>query len=114
MNRLIVCLTVVATLSLVIDTAAAGHGRRIRVSRVVHHAVHHRVHHRHVVHRAPVVHHHRHAVRVAPARQIHHLQHSYRQAFVLPSHGHGVVHQFGHSRGGITISGRAFSVRIGF
>ena len=107
MNRLIVCLTMVVTLSLVVESASAARGRRIRVNRVVHHAVRHN----HVIHRAPVVH--RHVTRVAPSRYLDRLQHSYRPVRAIPSYRNGFVHQFGHS-GGITISGRVFSLHIGF
>ena len=107
MNRLIMCLTVVITLSLVVESASAARGRRIRR---VHQAAHHAVRPNHVIHRAPVVH--RHVTRVVPSRYLQ-LQHSYRPTHVIPSYRQGVVHQFGHS-GGITISGRVFSLHIGF
>jgi hypothetical protein len=111
MYRLIVCLAVVATLSLVTETASAGHGRRVVRA---HHGIHHH-HGHHAVYRAPIVRHHgyHHAV------VRHHAYHApyaypvYGQV-AYPSYGGYVGQNYGYAPSRVYYGGHGVSVHIGF
>ena len=109
MNRLIVCLAVVASLGLVAETASAGHGRRVIRA--------HHVGHAHVVHRVPYAHHHHAVVRAhqyyAPQVYRAPVYQSYRPAYVYPSYGH-VVHSYGYAPARVYVGGPGFSLSIGY
>ena len=109
MNRLLVCLAVVATLGLVAETASAGHGRRIVRA---HYGVRHH-HGYHSVYRAPIARygygHHayrHHAYRPAHVYRAPVVAYPVYGQVVYPAYGYAVGHHYGYGPG--------ISVRIGF
>ena len=114
MNRFVICLAVIASLSLVVESAQAGHGRRVIRAHHVGHVHHHG--HAHIVHRAPVVHHH--AVVRVPAYHSYYAPQGFHPhlhaTHVYPAYGHSVVRPHVYVPARIYVGSPVFSMSIGF